>query len=150
MGRLLDAIDESDPIAIAAIIGETLQPPRLTNTDGQDLVVHNLRWRCPSAADVDAALVTAGLSADADGRWTLVRDTAAQTDAIVAHLELTGDELTGDANSNERAAELLALVARALPDAELLGHDRRSAEEFMANRDPDAAPAGPELDARDA
>ena len=144
---LLQAVDDSDPVAIAAIIGETMRPPQLQNTDGQDFVLHSLRWRCPPAADVGAALVAAGMTADSDGAgWTLARDTTGQADAVIASLRLAGDELTGDVNSDERAAELLALVAEALPGAELLGDDRRSMEEAMADFNPDEAPARPDLD----
>ena len=147
VAQLLHAIDDVDPIAIAATVGETMRPPRMQNTDGHDLVLHTMRWRCPDSVDVGAALLGTAMKADSDGAsWTLVRDTTGQTDAVIAHLRLAGDELTGDVNSDQRAAELLALVTEALPDAHLLDDERRSIEEAMAEIDPDEAPTPPQLD----
>jgi len=135
---VLDAIDGGDPLAVVAVIGQTMRPPALQNSEGQELVLHTIRWRCPPAIDVSAALVDAGLEEDPGGaRWTLVRDTPGQTRAIIAELRLAGDELTSDVNSDERAAELRALVSATLPDAELVEDVRRTAFEAMQDVDPD-------------
>ena len=100
-----------------------LAPPRLTNTDGQDLVAHTITWRVPQPDAVGAALVGAGLQAEGDDHWTLVRDSKNQDNTVIASLRLDGDELTVEVNSAERAAELQLLVADALPDAEVVDVD---------------------------
>ncbi len=143
----LAAIDEGDPHEIAALVGETLRPPRMQNTDGEVLVFHTLRWRCLHPDRVDAALRQAGLEADDDGAaWTLTRDTANQSSTVIVHLRLKGDELSADVNSDRRAAEVRALVAGAIPHAELLGDDERSFDEAMADVDADDLSPRPELE----
>ena len=74
---LLRAIDDGDARQIASVFGETLRPPRLQNTDGEDLVFHTIRWRVGDPDRVGTALEQAGLQADAgEPSWRLVRDSA--------------------------------------------------------------------------
>ena len=100
-----------------------MAPPRLANTDGQDLIAHTITWRVPQPDAVGTALVAAGLQADGDDHWTLVRDSKNQDNTVIASVRLDGDELTVEVNSAERAAELQLLVADALPDAEVIDVD---------------------------
>jgi hypothetical protein len=51
---------------MAELVGRTRRPPRVTNTDGEDLVFHSLRWRVVDPAAVDEALRAAGLDGDGD------------------------------------------------------------------------------------
>ena len=88
---------------------------------------HTITWRVPDPSLVGDALVAAGLQADNDG-WTLVRNSTNQDNTVIAGVDLDGDELTVEVNSAERAAELQALVAAALPDAELVDVDARPFE----------------------
>ena len=127
-GAMMDAIDARDSEAIAAALAAILAPPRLTNTDGDDLVAHTITWRVPDPSAVGDALVTAGFQADDDGRWTLTRDTQNQDNTLIADVGLDADELTVEVNSAERADELQAIVASALPDAELVDVDPRPFE----------------------
>ncbi len=141
----LGVIDAGDAVAIAALIADMYRPPNLQNTDGEDFVMHELRWRCPPGADVGGALRSAGLTAGSDATWTLTRDTAGQKATVVAQLRLSGDELTGDVNSDERATEVRALVAAAIAGAELVDDTRRTMDQALADAREDQPPP-PALD----
>jgi hypothetical protein len=117
---MLAAIDSGDSEQIADAIAAILAPPHLANTDGHDLIAHTITWRVPQPNAVGAALLGAGLQAEGDDHWTLVRDSKNQDNTVIASLRLDGDELTVEINSAERAAELELLVADALPDAEVV------------------------------
>jgi hypothetical protein len=143
---VLAAIDAGDSDAVAGALAAILAPPRLTNTDGHDLVAHTITWRLPDPSVVGDALVGAGLGADDSDRWTLVRDTTNQDNTVIASAALDRDELTVEVNSAERATELQALIATALPDAELVDVDARP---FDVPVDGTAGPppsGGPEID----
>jgi hypothetical protein len=142
------AIDERDAYAIVELLGETRRPPRMSNTDGEDLVFHTLRWRVTDRAVVDGALRAVGLDGGGDNpEWRLARDSKNMTNTTIAVVRLDGDELVGDVNSDERAAELRELVAAALPDAELVDDDTREFGEAL--EDSDSATAPPMLDPND-
>ena len=117
---MMAAIDTGDSEAIADALAAMSAPPRLANTDGEDLVTHVMTWRAPQPDAIGTALVGAGLRADGDDRWTLVRDSKNQDSTVIASARRAGDELTVEVNSAERAAELQLLVADAIPDAELV------------------------------
>jgi hypothetical protein len=140
---MLAAIDSRDSEAIADVISAMLAPPRLSNTDGEDFVAHVITWRVAHPAAVGPALVAAGLRADDEDRWTLVRDSNNQDNTVIAKVQLDGDELTVDVNSAERAVELQTLVVDALPDAELLDIDVR---ELELPDEPTSFPTQPEID----
>jgi hypothetical protein len=125
---MLAAIDSRDSEEIADVLAAILAPPRLTNTDGENLVAHTITWHVPQPDAVDTALVAAGLRADGEDHWTLVRDSKNMDDTVIASIRLDGKELTVDVNSVERAAELERLVAGALPDAEVVDVDARPFE----------------------
>jgi len=117
---MLTAIDSGDSGDIADALAGILAPPRLSNTDGQDLIAHTITWRVPRPDAVSTALSGAGLTADGDNHWTLVRDSKNQDNTVIASVRLDDDELSVEVNSAERAAELQLLVADALPDAEVI------------------------------
>jgi hypothetical protein len=144
---LLQACEVRDGSRIASLLGRTLLPPRLTNTDGEDMVFHTLRWRVEQPELVGPAMEQAGLQADeADVSWLLVRESHRQSDTIIASVRLAGDELIGEVNSDERAEELLALVTEALPGAELVDDEVRSMAEVAASVDPAAEPRHSDVD----
>jgi hypothetical protein len=145
VGDFLRAIDAEDPADLAALFGATLRPPQVQNTDGEDLVFHTLRWRCPDPERVDAALQQAGLRRDGEAEWSLVRDSANQPSTVIVSVRLAGDVLSADVNSDARATEIRALVASAVPDAELIEDDERSFDEAMADIDPGTVPNRPDL-----
>ncbi len=125
VGGLLDLIEAGDPFDIAAYFGALTRPPRLANTDGEDMVMTDLAWLVPADVDVTGRLEPAGFKPAADDEWVLVRDTTNQADSIIATLRRRATEsdairLEGSVNSVERADELEAIVAHRLPGAELI------------------------------
>jgi len=125
---MLAAVDTRDSDALTGALAALFVPPRLANTDGQDLVAHTVTWRVPDPVIVGEALVAAGLQAGGDDRWTLVRNSKNQDDTVIATVDLDGDVLTLETNSVERADELQGIVAAALPSAELTDVDARPFE----------------------
>jgi hypothetical protein len=145
--ELLDAIADGDAHLVAYLIGETLRPPHLQNSDGDDLVLQTIRWDVRQPERVGPALEDAGLSADQGGSaWTLVRDSANRPNTVAASLRLEGSQLVGEVNSERRGEELMALIAAALPDAELVDLDLRHIDDAaLADFDPADAPPRPDL-----
>jgi hypothetical protein len=142
---MLDAIATTDPFEIAAVLGRQFVPPTLTNTDGEPMLLHTLRWRLPAEVDVDdrrTAFYDIGLESD-DGdppTWRLVRDTESMPRATILVYRVEGDELICEANSTERAELAEALVEEAVSGAELIDVDRRTMEEIAQGVDPDDIP----------
>lgn len=128
LDRMLAALDSHDAEEIALALSVIFRPPRLTNTDGEDLIAHTITWRVPPDVDIAAALVAAGLQAESEHSWTLVRDSQNQRNTVIASVALDGATLTGDANSIERATELRQIVAQAVPDADVIDIDARPLE----------------------
>ncbi len=128
LDSVLAAVESGDSADLADALAAILAPPRLTNTDGDDLVTHTLSWRVPDPSDVGDALVAAGLRTDETNEWTWTRDSKNQANTIIAFVRLEGDELTVEVNSAERADELRGIVAAALPDAELVDVEDRPFE----------------------
>jgi hypothetical protein len=143
---VLRAIEDADPVEVAALVGRLLRPPHMQNTDGDELVFHTIRWRCPHPDRVGPALRAAGLNMDGDAAWSLVRDSANQPSTVIAHLRLVNRELSAEVNSDQRADEVRALMASAVADAELLEDEVRPFDELLADVDPDALPSRPDLD----
>lgn len=133
---MLAALDDGDAFAIAEVTGAAFRPPELRNTDGDELVVHELRYKLADAAGAAQVLAASSLHDAGDGGFTLVRDSANQRHTVIATFELAGDELLVGVNSDERADEARGLVAELLPDAELIDHGRRTLDDV----DPGAVP----------
>jgi hypothetical protein len=136
VAEALMVFDEPSPMAVAELIGRSFAPPQLANSDGETLRFHELTWKVGDTAGVGAALEAAGLHASGP-RWTLTDD----ADSIVATLRLVDDTLTGEANSDRRAAVMLELVTSAVPSAELVDDDVRELWELEADDD-DEPPTG--------
>ncbi|MDY7103705.1 MAG: SEC-C metal-binding domain-containing protein [Actinomycetota bacterium] len=143
MPDALDVLDEGDPAGVAGIVHRIVAPPRLTNTAGEELVIHTLRWSLPADVSEDAldeALRGAGLDPAPDGgpesTWHLIGDGALGTERTEASVWLDGDALAGEVNSDERAERLVELVARAVPAATLVEDEARPIDEIMASADP--------------
>ncbi len=141
--ELLAALDDPDPFVVADLIGRCFAPPTLQNTDGEALVFHELRYRIDDPDTARAVLVAGGLHDGGAGSFTLERDTANQTDAVILAFELTGPEMRVTANSDGRADEARTLVAALLPDAVLEDDDVRELEELLADVDDGSLPRRP-------
>lgn len=112
----LAVLDDGDPDELVAFLGSMHRPPVICNTDGQDMVLTDITWSLPDSSDVPDTLTQAGFTGGA-GTWTLVRDTANQSDSVIASLRVEGDQLVGHVNSTERAQELLEMIAEHVPGA---------------------------------
>jgi SEC-C motif/Protein of unknown function (DUF2384) len=149
---MLDAINSGQPDQLVAQIASMLQPTRLRNTSGEELMFHTIRWQVADADHdaVDQALVAAGFRDDNDDEWSLTADTPGMRDAIIATLRLdtAAGELTANVNSDERAALTRTRVDAALPGARLIADERKTLEDLEDERDPDAPPV-PSLDQND-
>src|SRR3954454_16933038 len=80
---MLAAMDSGDSEEIADALAAVLAPPRLSNTDGQDLISDADTCRMPERDVVGTALVGAGLQAERDDNWTLVRDSKNQDNPVI-------------------------------------------------------------------
>ncbi len=133
---MLAVLDEGDEFDLADALGRTLATPRMANTDGHDLALQTLRWTVTDPAATPAILQAAGLRED-EGRFTLLRDTPNMAQAIIATFRLEGSELEADVNSEQRAAEVTALVAAHLPDAVAGTPTRHSPGDIAGDEDDD-------------
>ena len=138
---MLTAIDSGDPFAIAELLGTSFAPPQMANTDGEELVFHQLEWllgydfdASPDVSTIDTALISAGFrreDREGDPAWSLIRDTENQQRTYVSTLLLEDGLLKGEANSDARAEELIELIAAALPDSELDDDNVRTVEQAI-------------------
>ena len=139
--EVLSALETQDPFLIADLVGRCLAPPEVHNTDGDPMEWHEITWKLPDPETARAALAAHDALTASHDTYRLVRDTAGQRDTVILTLTIAGDELRGEVNSAPRADEVLALVAELVPAAELIDHDRRTADEMRkTRRDEQAAP----------
>ncbi len=142
----LRVLDERDPGEVAALIGRSIRPPQLSNTDGEELVFHSLTWALDAGTErVDTAAAVAGLREagfEVDGdEVVLVRDSTNQRDTVIASGSVRDGRLVLEVNSDERADEMIAVVRRYVPGAVLAERDIRELSEVM---DAGGHPAGPQ------
>jgi hypothetical protein len=143
--EILDALDEPDPFAIAELVGRCLAPPLIQNTDAHPLRFHELTWRVPDATAARDALDGHGALTSDDGTYRLVRDSKNQRETVILTLELEGDQLRAEVNSDPRYDEVIELVATLLPDAELIDHDVRELSEVLEADRSRSEPARPNM-----
>jgi hypothetical protein len=137
-------LDEGDPDEIAGLIGSTFAPPQMLNTDSEPISMHEITWDIEDAKNAANALRAAGLKRDGD-TFSLIRDSKNNPNTVIASLELQDDEIVASVNSDARADEILQLVARALPDAELVSDDVLDMDEMFERRREQRAFANPDL-----
>lgn len=136
---LLDTIASQDVDLLAEFLGRLFRPPRMSNTDGDDLELHTIRWHIGDPDGVDAALRNAGLHPGDDGSsWHMAKPREDAPDTIIAALTLDGDELVAEVNSVQRADLLRITIATALPSATFIDDDVRSLDDALADHDPEA------------
>jgi hypothetical protein len=128
---VLAALDERDPFAVAEVIARRLAPPRMTNTDGDDLEFHTLRWRVGDVTALDRHLADAGLEGSLESGWVLSRDGRLGGSTVLANLRVDDGDLVAEVNSDQRAELVTELVASAVPGAELTSHDVGSLDDVM-------------------
>ncbi len=139
-----EVLDESDPEEVAGLIGSTFAPPEMQNTDGEPMSMHEITWDIEHAKDAATALRAAGLKRDGD-TFSLVRDSKNNPNTVIASLQLQHDQIVASVNSDARADEILQLVARALPHAELVSDDVLDMGEMFERRREQRELANPDL-----
>ena len=136
---LLDAIAADDVDLLAEFLGRLFRPPRMSNTDGDDIELHTIRWHIGEPDGVDTALRDAGLHPGDDGSsWHMTRPRPEPPDTIVAMLTLDDDQLVAEVNSRERADMIRATIETALSSAAFIEDDVRSLDDALADHDPEA------------
>jgi hypothetical protein len=137
-------LDEGDPDEVAGLVGSTFAPPQLQNTDGEPIVTHEIIWEITDPKTAATALQAAGLKRDGD-TFSLVRDSKNNPNTVIASLELQHDQIVASVNSDARAEEILRLVARAIPDAEMLSDDELDMADMFHRRRDERAFTNPDL-----
>lgn len=153
---------DGDPMRHAALLGSLLAPPRVANTDGDDIDVQRVVWEVPEVEAAATSLVAAGFTrddesaereggpgdeSDAAGErigLVLVRDSANQKDTLIARAILTASEagarLVVEVNSAERAAEAVDLVRGSVDGASYVGTERVEMDDAELD-----VPKGPDM-----
>jgi hypothetical protein len=137
-----------------AIVEEIMNPPmpRLRNTDGEPLAFYRMTFRVPSAQAAFEALKHLALghddgelleAAEYDSRGVLLRVSfpwlkagnarhATWENTVLGQIEIDGDRLVANVNSEGRAERMRALVEGACPDARHEATEAETLEEAMA------------------
>jgi tetratricopeptide (TPR) repeat protein len=132
---LLD--DETDPVDLVTFLSRRFAPPVLRNTEGQSLVM------CDATLQVaDPAALGELLDDEFDPSDDAADGTPAWFEHVITHgmeriranLELTGDELHVQANSEARFERVLATIRRLDPSATVLRETREPAADLTAAR----------------
>ncbi len=139
-----EVLDEGDPDEIAGLIGSTFAPPQMLNTDSEPISMHEITWDIEDRKAAPTALRAAGLKRDGN-TFSLVRDSKNSPNTVIASFELQDDEIVASVNSDARADEILQLVARVLPHAELVSDDVLDMGEMFERRREQRAFTNPDL-----
>lgn len=155
---LIELLDDPDPVELISFLSARFAPPRIQNTEGEDLVDCRITVRVPDPA-VLAARLDDRLDRDDDqggddqggddqgdghgsSAWTETVVTMGMP-RIRSQVKLDGDVATITANSDERADRTLLLLLELAPDAEVLTDERtplgRDLDQALAASSPGAA-----------
>ena len=127
--------DEPDPVDLVAALSRRFAPPVLHNTEGEPLLICDVRLRVDDPAKLAAALDDTYEREDDRPDGALMWFEYVITDGaqrIRAHLELGGDELHVHANSAARLERVLATVRALSPSAAVLSDTRQPADDLRA------------------
>ena len=142
---LLD--DAPDPIELVALLSRRFAPPALVNTEGEPLMLCDATLRVDDPAGLSDALDDAyGPHEDQpDGsRMWWEHIVTHGMERIRAQVELRGDQLHVNANSQIRFERVLAAVRELAPSAATLSETREPADDVRAvQRLAERTPVGP-------
>ncbi len=150
---LLDLLDDAPSAGeLGAWVRALSAPPRLATTAGDPLVSIQRTYTVPDGPTAQAALAD-HLEVDADDGRLLAFEERGGERWLKGSIEVAGDQLVVATMSAPRAAWFAQLLARVVPDAELIDEERlpmadrlgRDAEEVdagLASDDPDDGYAG--------
>ncbi len=129
---LLDLLDE-EPSAeeLGSWLREVFAPPRLATTAGDALVSIGRTYTVPDGAAAQAALADHLEVDDTDGRLVAFEERDGER-WLKGSIEVAGDQLVVSTMSAPRAAWFADLLARAVPDAELVDEERLPLHELLA------------------
>lgn len=134
--RLLDALDDQDPYAIAGYAAALRRPPVLTTREGEASVDCVIEIDLATAGDEDTRSFLDDAYDPLDGepdRWHELHPIDEDESIVRAHLRLDGDGLHVETNSEERADRVIATVLADLPGAVVV-EDRREPMDMEAFR----------------
>ena len=132
---LLD--DDPDPVDLVAALSGRFAPPMLLNTEGESLMMCDGSLRVGDPAALAQALDDTYERVDDDSDGTLVWFEPVITDGmqrIRAHLELHGDQLRVQANSEARFERVLDTLTTLDPSVTVLTDTREPAGDLDAVR----------------
>lgn len=141
--RILDLLEADDGIGLLRWIMAPAAMPRLSNAEGEPLMLIRLTYELPDPSAAAGALRDT-LRDDGEGRFieTVVRR---GQEWIRGSITLDGERATIEANSRKRAARLERTLRRSAPGARLIGRDQRAVEQAMAEA-PNQPPAHEPID----
>lgn len=125
--HVLDLLDAGDPLALLRWVTAPAPPLRLTNTEGEPLLLVTAAYRI---ADPTAVAVALGkkLRDGEDGRFTEIIVKRGQ-EWIRGSITLEDDRASIVANSRQRADRLERMLLRAAPGAQLLRREEHDVAE---------------------
>lgn len=130
--RLLEVVS-AEPEALFGWLQDAARPPRLTNTEGHELVVLEQRWRLSSAGwDALAAV----LEPEGDDELHEMYEDDAGARWLRARLVRKADDVVVEINSRERADRVAQRLRDADPGAELLSETESDPSALRAVPDP--------------
>ena len=136
--EVLEMLERGNPYELMEFVGSTKRPPEIRNSDGHEIQPTDITWLVTEGENLAQNLENAGFKSDGND-WTLVRDTKSQKDALIAMLQIRGDHLVGNVNSDERAQELFDLIAEYAPEAVHLDTTLIDPDEFDPSEVPSPA-----------
>jgi hypothetical protein len=130
---LLD--DDPDPVELVGFLSRRFAPPVLNNTEGESLMLCDARLRI-----TDPAPLVELLDDEYDREQNAPDGTRAWVEHVITHgmeriranLELTGDELHLQANSEARFERVLTTIGKLDPSATIVHETREPAGDFRA------------------
>jgi hypothetical protein len=129
--QLIALLDEHpEPTEIVEFLSRRLRPPAMQNTEGEPLVFCEATLRTPNPAAMAASLDSL-YDRDESGEQTWFEHVTTQgMERIRATMQLDGDELRVETNSEGRYERILAAITGVQPEVELIGERRRGMDEI--------------------
>ncbi len=121
--RVLEMLDDGDPIEIAEYVSSLYRPPVLLTREREPSVACSLTLsvRSPTAA---RTFLNSEYEPRDDDSWIELFAIDDDEDIIRAHIALDGHRLTIDANSEERADRVLSTIVNGLDGVKILRDER--------------------------
>ena len=142
--RVLELLAKRSPSALLRWLAEPPVMPRMTNMEGDPIVLVTATYRVLDPDRAHAALARK-LRDEGTGRFSDIVTVKGQ-EWHRGSVTLDGDTATIDTNSSQRADRLAQTLLRAAPGARLIRREERGIEEAVARFAAQAAPESEALD----